>query len=365
MTVILPVFTKERNDWKGLKPTKPKKYPEELYEFHPTGELNNPVSKIIRKSTTRNINKTNLDNKKDVVVLDRVNPPVKLSERTTVNVDNFPSLFEFFHHEPSQQLERSGRQDSNQTKLNSEYLAVKTIQPVFVPANNKKKQIIRKSEKKGEEGKERDLIKKSNQLRPDLLALKIVKPQLLRRQEAEQKQRRIEHLKVPGRLGGQGGPGEKSLETKIKKSSVERKPIKFNNAGVVRPSGYRNREIKATKTKLRKSKIYQKNPSHPLLSINRLGTRSETKAEFSQGTHNRHNNAGQKSNSLNRRKGFVSSRKTGEIPTRRHIDSIQIQNIQQSTEESEAVFEFESTISVSLDSGGYLMTIILVREGFI
>ena len=58
---VVPVFTKERNDWKGLKPTKPKKYPEELYEFHPTGELNNPVSKIIRKSTTRNISKTNLN----------------------------------------------------------------------------------------------------------------------------------------------------------------------------------------------------------------------------------------------------------------------------------------------------------------
>ena len=348
--MIFPVLQKERNDWKGLKPTKPKKYPDELYEFHPTWELNNPVNQIIRKSTIRNINKTNLDLKKDV--LERPNPSEKLSRRTKVNSDNFPTLFEFFQPEPDHQLDRSGRQHSNQTELKSEFLALKAIKPVFVPAKIKKKQIIRNHP-------ERRLIKKSNQLSPDLLALKIVKPETVKRQEAEQKERPIENSKV------QEEPGEKYPELRNKKSPAERKTIKFNNdGGVTGPSvggRYRNKEIKADRTKLRKSKIYpNKNTSH-LLSINRVGNRSETKGEFSHRKHNKYykHNVGHKSSNLSRRKGFVSSRNSGEIPARRQKDVI---GYIKSDEESEAVFEFESKISVSLDSGGYLMTVILLSQ---
>ena len=346
MTLIFPVLQKGRNDWKGLKPTTPKKYPDEFYEFHPTREVDNSVNKIIRKSTIRNINKTNPDLKKDV--LERTNPLEKLTRRTKVNFDNFPSLYEFFQPETDQQLDRSARQQSNQTRLDPEFLALKTIKPVFAPASIKKKQIIKNP-------LERRLVKKSNQLSPDLLALKIVKPESVERQEAGQKERPTENSKV------QEGPGEKYLDVRNKKSAAERKTLKFNNdVGVT--DRYRNTEIKADKTKLRKSKIYQKKNTSHLLSIkNRAGTRSETKAEFSHRTHNKRNkhNAEHKSNTLNRRKGFVSGRNSGEIPPRRQTD---VREYIQSNEESEAVFEFESTISVSLDSGGYLMTIILLTQ---
>ena len=132
------------------------------------------------------------------------------------------------------------------------------------------------------------------------------------------------------------------METK--KSAESKKTIKFNTDDkTVRQNGegwYRTKRVKynKNKTQLRKSKTYKQDKSphhHPSIT-------GESSHQIF--------NVLQKSG-LRKRKGESGQ----ESPQQFYV-------FRKSEEKTSKVFEFETTISVSLDSGGYLMTIILLSQ---
>lgn len=334
-------FKKESKHWRGIKTTQPKKYPDEFYEFHPTSKLTNPVDKIRQKSFIRNPDKTKLDLKKK-----EINPLRKrlIQTRNKVNLDHFPSLIEFLLPTRKQQKDRMGRRNktTNQTKItNSELLALKLIKPYVVPEGVNKNPMTIK-----QEGTH---FKKPGQLKPASLALKLVKPRNTKKQEMTQKHRPIENVKL------QKGNPEKYQDVKNKNLAADKKTIKSNNNGVTGANvgGYR-KNIK-NKTEVRKSKDYEDKSTQHQLSITSKRVKTETKTDFSHRIHN-----GLQKFNLRKRKGVVTSQTIAQSLRKPHIDALQYTKSSENSEE--AVFEFETTVSVSLDSGGYLMTIILISQ---
>ena len=292
-------------------------YPDEFYEFHPTRKLLNPVNKIVPNSPVRTIHKTKLDSQKKEVS-GKINPLKKpvYRIRKIISLDIFTSLIGFFRPGGGRrQHNRVGQRDEEvkPPKHRPEYIALKMVRPRVVSAVVKKKQMIK------------------DPLEPR----KIVKP---RKMEAKQIQNPIENIKLPK------GEVEKSYQNvENKKSAESKKTIKFNTDDrTLRQTGegwYRTKRVKynKNKTQLRKSKTYKQDSTHHHPSI----TGESSQQIF---------NALQKSG-LRKRKGESGQ----ESPQ-------QIYVFRKSEEKTSKVFEFETTISVSLDSGGYLMTIILLSQ---
>ena len=315
-------FENESQPWLPIKTTRTKKYPDEFYEFHPTGKLTNPVNQIEQKLAVRNTHKTRLDLKKKVV-LRRINPFQKPGSHTRnkVSPDNLTSLIDFFlpTSRDRHERERLGRRSEDSDTARQQ------VKPGLGSKGIKKKQLIMKQKQ----------LKKVGKPSADLLALKIVKPSKVKKKE---KQKQRENLR-------EKGEAKNYQDVRNKELAVSKKTIKFNKDGDTRPSDGPKKKTEIlpseNKTEIRKSKIYQENKStQHLLSINQKRTKTH---QVSNGLQK----------SMLKKKGVLTHQQNPLKP------NLNRESVEKS---SEAVFEFETTVSVSLDSGGYLMTIILISQ---